>query len=454
MNIRIINRFVKDFISDSEIQKILPQLKLKHKQLVDHTGPGNEFHGWLDLPDKMQKNQSFWDLLEEISNSWKSRGITHIVVVGIGGSYLGSKAVYEALNQPFSHSEYPKLIFAGHHMSATYLEDLSCFLKEVSFGVLVISKSGTTLEPALAFRILRKILTDVYGEKEARSRIISVTDEKKGALRAMTREAGWSSFLIEDSVGGRYSVLSPVGLVPIALAGIDIRNLLIGAAEMQTLCLTEDSFEKNPALQYAAYRYLLLNSGKTVEILASFHPELQYFIEWWKQLFGESDGKNHKGIFPAGVVFSSDLHSLGQYIQEGMRIIFETMIVVTNPAGNILFPESEKNEDGLDYLKGRKVSDINILAAHATMLAHFEGQVPVIGIHVNELNEENIGRLIYFFEFACAIGGYLLGVNPFDQPGVEAYKRNMFALMGKPGMETTTNEIYQKLNPENEQKEN
>lgn len=445
MEIQIIDRFTDEFVSKDEIGKIIPRLRLIHRSLIEHTGEGSDFHGWLDLPLRMENDGIFWEKLDKLSCEWKSKLITHIVVVGIGGSYLGTKAIYEVLKLPFSRTDMPELIFAGHHMSASYLDDLCHFLMDKSFGVVVISKSGTTLEPALAFRILRQLLIDQFGEIESNHRIISITDSEKGALRAMTNESEWPSFIIEDSVGGRYSVLSPVGIVPLAMAGIDVRSLLNGASLMQKLCVTQDTYEKNIALHYAAIRYVLLKSGKMVEILASFQPEMQYFIEWWKQLFGESDGKQKNGIFPAGVVFSTDLHSMGQYIQDGLRIIFETFIIVRNKPGNMLFPGSVKNEDGLNYLNGRKVTEVNSLAEQATMLAHYEGQVPVIGISVPDLSETSLGGLVYFFEFACAIGGYLLEINPFDQPGVEAYKKNMFALMGKPGMEKMTEEILKKL---------
>jgi glucose-6-phosphate isomerase len=445
MSITISDSLAKKFISESSYEQLQSVVVEKHKMLTEQIGAGNEFLGWLDLPERMLNDNDFWDKASQISQSWTSKNITHIVVIGIGGSYLGSKAIYEALGNPFGVQGKPELIFAGHHMSADYLDKMCQFLKNVSFGLIVISKSGTTLEPALAFRILRTLLSEAYGQQEADRRIVSITDASKGALRQLTNETAWPSFIIEDSVGGRYSVLSPVGIIPLLLAGYDVKALLEGALEMQHICHNETHIEKNPALKYAALRYLLYESGKQTELLASFQPEFQYFAEWWKQLFGESDGKGQKGIFPASVVFSTDLHSMGQYIQEGLRTIFETFIIFTKKPGNMVFPSSKNDEDGLNYLAGRPVAEVNNMAEQATMLAHMEGDVPVIGILTESLNPSNLGQLIYFFEFACAIGGYLLGVNPFDQPGVEAYKKNMFALLGKPGMENETKEILRKL---------
>jgi glucose-6-phosphate isomerase len=445
MSITIHDQLAKPFIRAEAFEQLSVTLLGCHSQLIGQTGAGNDFLGWMDLPDRMLEDKGMWSETKRLSELWKEKRITHILVIGIGGSYLGARAIYDALRGQFSQNAAPKLLFCGHHMSAQYLDELIWFLKTVSFGVIVISKSGTTLEPALVFRIIRKLLNEKHGLQEANQRIIAITDAKSGALRNLTNQSGWPSFQIEDTVGGRYSVLSPVGLVPLFLAGIDVRKMLQEASAMRQICINKKTPEENPALHYAALRYLFYLSGRHAEILASFQPELQYFIEWWKQLFGESDGKDKKGIFPSGAVFSTDLHSMGQYIQDGMRILFETFLIIEQKPGSIVVPASSGNEDGLDYLNGRNISEINHLAEKATMLAHFEGNAPVIGISVGQLDEASFGSLIYFFEFACAIGGYLLMVNPFDQPGVEAYKRNMFALLGKPGMENQTLEILSKL---------
>jgi glucose-6-phosphate isomerase len=421
------------------------QIELAHNQLIEHTGSGNEFHGWIDLPERMLNDESIWTSINRIEQQWKALDIKKIVIIGIGGSYLGAKAIYEALNPQFSETDAPELIFAGHHMSAAYLDNLVCHLNNINFGIVVISKSGTTLEPAMAFRILKSQLTTRFGNEGAALRIIAITDPLKGALRKMTNSSGWTSFAIDDSVGGRYSVFSPVGIIPLSLAGIDMKSMLKAALQMQSVCTEKSNVSENPALMYAAIRTLLFRENKTIEILSSFQAELQYLIEWWKQLFGESDGKNLSGIFPAGTVFSTDLHSMGQYIQEGLRNIFETFIVIKNKPGNMSFPSSENNEDGLEYLAGRNVKDINSMAEQATMLAHNEGNVPVISISIEALDVQSLGALMYFFEFACAAGGYLLGINPFDQPGVEAYKKNMFALLGKPGMEEETAKLIEKI---------
>lgn len=445
MAISIQDQYVYPLISRNDIDGLAPQIESKFNELIRHTGAGNDFLGWLDLPQKMLDDKVMWEQIRQLSEKWKNRQISHIVVIGIGGSYLGAKAVTEVLQPALTENSFPQLIFCGHHLSGLYLDNLCNFLKTVSFGIIVISKSGTTLEPAIAFRVIRQLMSDLFGEAESNNRIISVTDASKGALRKLTMQFDWPSFYIDDSVGGRYSVLSPVGIVPLYLAGINVHRILEGAYDMRTQCFSDHRIHNNPALHYAALRYLLYQSGRKTELLATFQPELQYFIEWWKQLFGESDGKENRGIFPAGVIFSTDLHSMGQYIQEGVRTIFETFIIVQNKSGMITVPDSQGNEDGLNYLTGRKVSEINHLAEKATMLAHYEGDVPVIGLSIERCDEFTLGQLIYFFEFACAIGGYLLGVNPFDQPGVEAYKQNMFALLGKPGMEVKTSEILSKL---------
>lgn len=445
MNIKINTNFADSFVSKNELEKLKPYLEFYHKSLVEKTGKGNDFLGWLDLPTEILNDNSLFEKVQSIKEKWEKLKITHIVVIGIGGSYLGTKAVSEALISEFDQSNNPKLIFAGHHMSSSYLNSLFQILDKLSFGVIVISKSGTTLEPALAFRLIKQKLVDRFGEENCNDRIVAITDKSKGALRKLANLNSWSSFDIADDIGGRYSVLSPVGIVPLMLAGLNVKELINGAIEAEKFLKSKFSFEDNPALKYAAIRYLLYNSGKPVELLVSFNPELQYFAEWWKQLFGESDGKDNKGIFPGSAIFSTDLHSMGQYIQEGLRVLFETFISVEGSDSSLVVPKTSADEDGLNYLAGREVAEINSKAAKATMLAHYEGNVPVIEISIPEMNEFNLGSLMYFFEFACAISGYLLDVNPFNQPGVEAYKLNMFALLGKPGMENETQEILRKL---------
>ncbi len=431
----------KQWISHDFAEKI----QSAYHQLTTMTGKGNEFLGWLKLTETMLKEDQFWSSVESVKNDWVKLQINTVVVIGIGGSYLGTKAVCEALRSPFPDHTTTEVVFAGHHMSAFYLDSLINYLNTRNYGVIVVSKSGTTLEPALAFRILKTHLEQAYGQDEVQKRIITITDRSKGALRNMTDKSGWTSFVIDDSVGGRYSVFSPVSIVPLSLAGYDTKSMLGAADKMKQICLSKSTADNNPSLLYAAMRISLFRQHKTIEVLSSFQPELQYLAEWWKQLFGESDGKDRSGIFPASCIFSTDLHSMGQYIQEGMRSLFETFIIIKKKPGTMQFPASAGNEDGLEYLKGRDVTEINTIAEQATMIAHHEGDVPVIGITINELNIENLGSLMYFFEFACAAGGYLMDINPFDQPGVEAYKRNMFALLGKPGMEKETASLLKKI---------
>lgn len=447
MQIKLNTNLAKTFILKHEIDKLSPYLEFHHKSLVEKTGVGNEFLGWLDLPYKMLDDKSIFNNIEQIKKTWSELQVTHIVVIGIGGSYLGIKAIYEALSideKPNNNS--PKLIFAGHHISAEYLNSLTHKLAKTSYAVVVISKSGTTLEPALAFRVVLNQMEKQFNKKEIADRVVAITDKSKGALRQLAEENSWKSFIIEDDIGGRFSVLSPVGLVPLMLANVNVISLLNGAFDAQKLLISNSKLEENIALQYAALRYLLYNAGKPVEMLVSFNPQLQYFAEWWKQLFGESEGKNNKGIFPSSAIFSTDLHSMGQYIQDGLRILFETYITVENSNCYISVPFNLSNVDELNYLCGKEISEINLKAAKATMLAHHEGNVPVIEISIPYLDEYNLGSLIYFFEFACAINCYLLEVNPFNQPGVEAYKLNMFALLGKPGMEKETKDILIKIN--------
>jgi glucose-6-phosphate isomerase len=370
-------------------------------------------------------------------------------VIGIGGSYLGSKAVIDALSDSFSQIkgsfEVPNIVFAGQNISEDYFYELRDLLEYKEWACVVISKSGTTTEPAVAFRLLKQDLEERYGVEEARKRIIAITDAEKGALHTLAKAEGYKMYVIPDDIGGRYSVLTPVGLLPIAMAGFNIRELVQGAKDMEKLCSAEVPFENNPAARYAAVRNLLYKKGKKVEILVNYNPKLHYFAEWWKQLYGESEGKDQKGIFPASVDFSSDLHSMGQYIQEGERILFETVLSITNVNYEIRVPEDKENLDKLNFLAGKRVDEVNKMAELGTMIAHVAGGVPNMRIKVPQLNEYYLGQLIYFFEKACGISGYALGVNPFDQPGVEAYKKNMFALLEKPGYEKETEEIKKRL---------
>ena len=371
------------------------------------------------------------------------------VVIGIGGSYLGSKAVIDALSDSFSHIkgsfESPIVLFAGQNISEDYLFELRDLLDSKEWACAVISKSGTTTEPALAFRLLKQDLEERYGVEEARKRIIAITDEERGALRSLATTEGYKTFVIPDNVGGRYSVLTPVGLIAIAIAGFDVRELVNGAKSMEIACGIDVPFEENIASQYAAARNALYKKGKKVEIMVNYNPKLHFIAEWWKQLYGESEGKESKGIFPASVDFSSDLHSMGQYIQEGERILFETVLSVNQVNNEVLVPEDQADLDKLNFLAGKRVDYINKMAELGTSIAHVDGGVPNIRISIPQLNEYYLGQLIYFFEIACGISGYILDVNPFDQPGVEAYKKNMFALLEKPGFEKETAEIKARL---------
>jgi glucose-6-phosphate isomerase len=414
--------------------------------LHNASGAGNDFLGWLHLPSSITG-----ELLADIGQtaaSLRSR-CNVVVVIGIGGSYLGTKAVLEALNDSYDflaeERKNPLILYAGHHIGEDCLYELCEVLKGKNFGLINISKSGTTTEPALAFRILRKQLEDAVGKEEARQRIVAVTDAAKGALRTLADREGYKTFVIPDSVGGRFSVFTPVGLLPIAVAGISIRELLEGAGKMEEATAKDVPFRQNIAAVYAALRNELYRNGKKIEILANFHPKLHYIGEWWKQLYGESEGKEHKGIFPAAVDLTTDLHSMGQWIQEGERTIFETIISVEKPVHEVIIPRDEDNLDGLNFLAGKRVDEINKMAELGTSLAHADGGVPNIRISIPEVTPYYIGQLLYFFEIACAISGYLSGVNPFDQPGVEAYKKNMFALLDKPGFEKESEAIKARL---------
>jgi glucose-6-phosphate isomerase len=404
--------------------------------LHDGKGKGNDFLGWLTLPSAITEAE-IRDI--ELTAGKLREKCEAVVVVGIGGSYLGAKAVIDALSNSFDWLEIrrknPVVLYAGQNIGEDYLYELTNYLQGKSFGIINISKSGTTTEPALAFRILKKLLEDTVGKTEAKERIVAVTDKARGALRTLADKEGYKTFVIPDNVGGRFSVLTPVGLLPIAVAGIDIRQLIVGAADMEKASDSTVPFAENIAAIYAVARNELYKQGKKIEILANFHPKLHYVSEWWKQLYGESEGKEHRGIFTAAVDFTTDLHSMGQWIQDGERTIFETVISVLHPNHRVLVPSDEQDLDGLNFLAGKNVDYVNKMAELGTQLAHVDGGVPNIHIELPELNTYYLGQLIYFFEKACGISGYLLGVNPFDQPGVEAYKKNMFALLEKPGYE-------------------
>ena len=415
-------------------------------QLHTATGLGNDFLGWINLPNEI--SDADFSAIEEAARDLQQR-CDYVVSIGIGGSYLGARAVIEALTPSFEayrreHSA-PQVIFAGHNIGEDYLSELVDFLQDKRFGLINISKSGTTTEPAIAFRILKALLEKQVGREEARQRIIAVTDKARGALRTLADKEGYKTFIIPDDIGGRFSVLTPVGLLPIAVAGFDIRELVRGAREMKALVDESVPFDQNPAALYAAARNSLYHVGKKIEILGNFHPRLHYIGEWWKQLYGESEGKDHKGIFNAAVDFSADLHSMGQWIQEGERNIFETIISIAEPNSELRIEQDEANLDGLNYLAGKRVDEVNKMAELGVRVAHIDGGVPNIRIVLPRLDAYYIGQLFYFFEKAVGISGYMLGVNPFNQPGVEAYKKNMFALLEKPGFEEETRAIKSRL---------
>ena len=437
---------VLDFVSQEEINKYKNEIAKHNIALHNRTGKGADFLGWLDLPSKIKHEEI--DKINKVAKSLREK-IEILVVIGIGGSYLGTKALIDALSTNFpqlqNKSSNPVILYAGQNMSEDYLFELVEVLEGRDFGIVVISKSGTTTEPAIAFRILKKHLEDAVGKEEAKKRIVAITDSQRGALKEMATKEGYTTFDIPDNVGGRYSVLTPVGLFPIAVAGFDIHKLLDGAKLMEKATGTNVHFDENPAAIYAATRNALYNSGKTIEILVNYRPKLHNFSEWWKQLYGESEGKENKGIFPASIDLTSDLHSMGQYIQEGQRNIFETIISVSHSINKIAIPFDEQNLDQLNFIAYKQVNDVNKMAELGTLLAHTDGGVPNIIIEIPKINEQYLGQLIYFFEKACAISGYILGVNPFDQPGVEAYKNNMFALLGKPGYEKATEDIRERI---------
>ncbi|WP_121611204.1 glucose-6-phosphate isomerase [Mesobacillus foraminis] len=435
------------FFGEHEVTYLRDFVKVAHHSLHEKTGAGSDFLGWINLPTDYDKEEfaRIQKCAEKIKNDSDI-----LVVIGIGGSYLGARAAVDFLQHSFYNSlpnekrQTPQVIFAGNNISSTYMKDLMDLLEGKDFSINVISKSGTTTEPALAFRIFRKLLEEKYGAEEARKRIYATTDKARGALKTLADEEGYESFIIPDDVGGRYSVLTAVGLLPIAVSGADIEAMMKGAAQAQE-DFGKSELEENPAYQYAAVRNVLYNKGKTIEMLINYEPSLMYFSEWWKQLFGESEGKDQKGIYPSSANFSTDLHSLGQYVQEGRRDIFETIIKVKQPRHELTIEEEENDLDGLNYLAGQTVDFVNNKAFEGTLLAHTDGGVPNLTVTIPQLDEYTFGYLVYFFEKACAISGYLLGVNPFDQPGVEAYKVNMFALLGKPGFEEKKAELEKRL---------
>jgi len=438
---------LKNAISLISFEEIiaLAQQSVRHLDSLNNgTGAGSDFLGWLSLPDDILPQ------LDRIDKTAKHlRSISDItVVIGIGGSYLGSRAVIEALSHtfsPFRKEKHHEIIFAGQNISEDYLAELLEILDTANYSIVVISKSGVTTEPAIAFRILKNHLEKKVGKAVAADRIIAITDSKKGALRPLADSNGYETFVIPDNIGGRYSVLTPAGLLPVALSGLDIRMLVKGAKSMELITHQNRNAASNLSLLYAAARNLIMQTGKTTEIMISYNPKLHYFAEWWKQLFGESEGKDGKGIFPAAVDFTTDLHSLGQYIQDGQRIMFETVLSVLNPKKKLTVPKEKEDDDQLNYLSGQRLSEVDHNAEAGTILAHNDGNVAVLHISIPELNEYYMGQLFYFFELACAVSGYILDVNPFDQPGVEAYKKNMFALLNKPGYEEAGKKLRERL---------
>ena len=434
------------FISKEQLASYEPKVRTCMETLEKGTGLGNDFLGWLHLPSSI--TQEHLNDLKATANVLREN-CEVVVVAGIGGSYLGARAVIEALSNSLAwlsekKAGQPVILFAGNNISEDYLYELTEYLKNKKFGVINISKSGTTTETALAFRLLKEQCEKQRGKEMARKVIVAITDAKKGAARITADKEGYKSFIIPDNVGGRFSVLTPVGLLPIAVAGFDIEQLINGARDMETVCANENMME-NPAALYAAIRNELYQTGKKIEILVNFQPKLHYFMEWWKQLYGESEGKDHKGIYPSSVDFSTDLHSMGQWIQEGERSIYETVVSIESPEHELRVPTDEENLDGLNFLAGKRVDEINKMAELGNQLAHVDGGVPNMRISVPKLNEYYLGQLIYFFEKACGISGYILDINPFNQPGVEAYKKNMFALLNKPGYEEASKAIQARL---------
>ncbi len=438
---------VTEWISPQAVEQMKGRAQEAREILLSKKGAGNDFLGWVNLPVDYDKEE--FGRIKQAAEKIRSNSEV-LLVIGIGGSYLGARAAIECLRHSFYNSltpqqrKTPEIYFVGNNISGTYVADLIEVIGDRDFSVNVISKSGTTTEPAIAFRVFKSLLEKKYGEKEAAKRIFATTDKAKGALKTLADAKGYETFVVPDDVGGRFSVLTAVGLLPIAVSGADIDALMTGAAKGRQIAL-ENSFESNPAMQYAALRNLFYEKGKVVELLANYEPKLHYVAEWWKQLYGESEGKDQKGIFPAAVDLTTDLHSMGQYIQDGARILFETVLNVEKSAKTVVLEKEDVDLDGLNYLAGKDMDFVNNSAMNGTMLAHTDGQAPNLKINIPQLTEEYLGELFYFFEFACGVSGYILGVNPFDQPGVESYKKNMFALLGKPGYEAEREMLMKRL---------
>ncbi|MBO0383140.1 glucose-6-phosphate isomerase [Staphylococcus saprophyticus] len=431
-----------EFFGEHELQQQKDIVKSIHNTIHKGTGAGSDFLGWIDLPVDYDKEE--FSRILEASKRVKDNSEV-FVVIGIGGSYLGARAAIEMLTSSFRNSdEYPEIVFVGNHLSSTYTQELIDYLDGKDFSVNVISKSGTTTEPAVSFRLFKQLLENKYGKEEAKKRIFATTDKEKGALKQLATNEGYETFVVPDDIGGRYSVLTAVGLLPIAVAGIDIKVMMEGAAKAREE-LSSENLEDNIAYQYATIRNVLYAKGYDTEMLINYEPSMQYFNEWWKQLFGESEGKDYKGIYPSSANYTTDLHSLGQYVQEGRRFLFETVVKVNNPKHDITIEEDSDNLDGLNYLAGKTIDEVNTKAFEGTLLAHTDGGVPNIVLNIPRLDEETFGYVVYFFELACSMSGYQLGVNPFNQPGVEAYKQNMFALLGKQGFEDKKEALEKRL---------
>lgn len=440
--IRICENHLRPFVKEHELEQLATQLAVAFDNLVEKKGPGNDFLGWVDLP--VDYDQEEFERIKIAANKIREQSDV-LLVIGIGGSYLGARAVIDALSPSFpNNGQELEVIFAGHQMSGDYLIDLMKYIEDKDVSLNVISKSGTTTEPAIAFRILREFMDQKYGA-DAQDRIYITTDKARGALKELANQVGYETFVVPDDVGGRYSVLTAVGLLPIAAAGISIDELMQGAVKQREKALNFN-LEENDILRYAGWRNVLLRRNYPIEILVNYEPSLMFFNEWWKQLYGESEGKDGKGLFPAGVNFSSDLHSMGQFIQDGARNMFETVLDFKQTRNEISIPQDEQNLDELNYISGKTLQEVNRTALEGVMLAHEDGGTPTIRLEIEKLDTKHIGALIYFFEFACGISGHVLGVNPFDQPGVEDYKRNMFALLGKPGYEEVTKKLQERLN--------
>ena len=447
MKLNFSYQFAKDFINEEEIKQIKPHVELANEILISKTGAGNDFLGWLSLPEDYDKEEfsRIKNAAEKIKNDSEV-----LIVIGIGGSYLGAKAAIEFLSHTFYNNLpkekriYPEIYFAGTNMSSVYLNHLIDLIGDRDFSVNVISKSGTTTEPAIAFRVFKKMLEEKYGKEEAGKRIYATTDKSKGALKTLAKTEGYETFVVPDNVGGRFSVLTAVGLLPIAAAGIDIDELMRGAKEAM-VDYSGNKLEENQVLQYAAIRNILHKKGKFLEVMVNYEPRIHYFAEWWKQLFGESEGKDGKGLYPSSADFSADLHSLGQYIQEGRRLFFETVVSIGKPEVEYKIELDEDDLDGLNFVAGKTLDYVNKKATDGVILAHIDGGVPNLTVNIPESTPYHLGYAFYFFEKACGVSGYLLGVNPFDQPGVEAYKKNMFALLGKPGYEEEGKKLENKL---------